>query len=308
MTLMQPTVPMAAASNLNIHIVYNIVSPVPLSSVHSSSMQIRLLACEPNDPRVKAALQRLPSDLNVYVVEYGSLLRSMNADPYVSALEALRDGKIDILVAGANIALSEFLPWVFSTFSTSRNETLLYSAASIEPKSEWSPFLLVDPCVVPVPQAEELATMAEGASQLYKALYAKSDPYVAVLSHATGLYRVHQDKLASEAVHEMKRRGKVEVSDAILQLDAAVSIKAAQRKAAHTSRRPNIMLSTDVSVVNVIYKTLEMFGTASVQLSGAIMMGLNNGLIGLLPRTCETHEVSKLLSHLVRAKRGLLRL
>lgn len=134
MTLMQShdSDGISATKNLIINILYNIVRPLRIGSVHSSSMQIRLLACEPTDPRVKAALQRLPSDLNVYVVENGPLLRSINTDPYVSALQALHDGTIHILVAGANIALSEFLPLVFSTFSTSRNETLLYSAASID--------------------------------------------------------------------------------------------------------------------------------------------------------------------------------
>lgn len=54
------------------------------------------------------------------------------------------------------------------------------------------------------------------------------------------------------------------------------------------------MLCTDVGVANAIYKTLEIFGTASVRLSGAIMMGLNDRLIGLLPRTCRTDEVYRL--------------
>jgi phosphotransacetylase len=104
---------------------------------------------------------------------------------------------------------------------------------------------------------------------------------------------------------EIKRAGKVEVSHAILQLDAALSIDPARRKAAHTSKRPNILMCTDLGVANAIYKTLEIFGRPSVQLSGAIMMGLNKGLIGLLPRTCRTEEVCRLFSNLVRATRGL---
>jgi phosphotransacetylase len=165
-------------------------------------MKIRLLACEPNDTRVTAAIRLCPPDLNFCFTETppGIARSSSKLDPYEAAPNALHDGTIDVLIAGAGIALSEFLPMVFSTFSTSRSQHLLYSAAPIEPITRATPFLLVDPCVIPSPQPEELAVMAEGASKLYRALYAKEDPFVAILSHATGSYKLHRDRLAATAI------------------------------------------------------------------------------------------------------------
>ena len=260
-------------------------------------MQVRVLACEPEDTRVAEAI-RLSSDVGVTFVEvYGIHHHRRSADPYEVALRTLREGTVDGIVAGATIALSEFLPLVFATFNTSRREQLLYSAAPIEPRSG-SPFLLVDPCVNLSPDTRELALMAKGAAELYVALYAKADPFVAVLSHATGSYRHHRDRRAASVVEELKRDGTIDVSEAIMQLDAAISINAARRKAAETSKLPNVLLCTTVGVANAVYKTLEMYGRSSVDLSGAIMMGLNQGLIGLLPRTCEKEDICRLILNL----------
>jgi phosphotransacetylase len=269
-------------------------------------MQVRVLACEPEDNRVAEAIVLSSSDVGITFVEAHGIHhhRSRSADPYEVGLRTLREGAVNSIVAGAAIALSEFLPLVFSTFNTSRKERLLYSAAPIEPMSG-SPFLLVDPCVILSPDPMELAFMAHRAAELYVALYAKADPFVAVLSHATGSYHHHRDRRAASVVEELKRDGRVEVSEAIMQLDAALSVEAARRKAAPTSKLPNVLLCTDVGVANAVYKTLEMFGRSSVDLSGAIMMGLDQGLIGLLPRTCKSEEIRRLFSNLGRAIQAL---
>lgn len=271
-------------------------------------MPVRLLACEPEDNRVAEAIRLSNCDVGLNFVEtYGiHHHRSKCSDPYEIGLQTLHEGAVDGLVAGATIALSEFLPIVFKTFATSRKKGLLYSAAPIELISG-SPFLLVDPCVIPSPEVTELILMAHGAAELYVALYAKADPFVAILSHATGSYHHHRDRRAATVVEELKREGRIEISEAIVQLDAALSIGAARRKAAPITRRPNVLLCTDVGVANAVYKTLEVFGDSSVRLSGAIMLGLKSGLIGLLPRTCRTEEIGRLFSNLARAFQGLRR-
>jgi|ERR1043165_1297832 phosphotransacetylase len=271
-------------------------------------MQVKVLTCEPEDNRIAEAVRLSSSDVGIKFVDaYGiHHHRSRSVDPYEVGLRKLYEGAVNGLVAGATIALSEFLPLVFSIFNTSRKERLLYSAAPVEPLSG-SAFLLVDPCVNLSPDPRELAFMAQGAAELYVALYAKADPLVAVLSHATGSYRHHRDRRAASVVEELKRDGRIEVSEAIMQLDAAISVEAARRKAADTSKLPNVLLCTDVGVANAVYKTLEMFGRPKVNLSGAVMMGLNQGLIGLLPRTCETKDIRRLFLNLGRALQVLQR-
>jgi phosphotransacetylase len=223
---------------------------------------------------------------------------------YKRALRRLESGDVDAVVAGATIALSEFLPIVFSTFGTTRGKTLLFSVAPIEP-SHGEPFLLVDPCVVPEPEPSEIVTMAVGAARLFKALYARNNPYVAVISHATGSFQLHKDRKAAAAVEALLDAGQVPCSQAVLQLDAALSTEAASRKAVPMPVRPNVLVCTQLGVANAVYKTLEIFGRSSVELSGAILMGLEQGLIGLLPRTCTTDEVGRLFLNLARVRRGM---
>ena len=263
-------------------------------------MLVRLITCESSDSRIIEARRRSPTELGVRFVDSNEF-RDLSTDPYVAALRALHARKVDAVIAGAEIALAEFLPGVFATFSGSRRRgKLIFGAAPIEPIGD-APFVLVDPCVVVDPTASELATMANEAARLYSAIYARNDPYVGIISHSTGNHRLHADPRAKEVVAVLKADGQVPFCDTILQVDAALSVDSARRKAAAVLRRPNVLVCTSIGVANGIYKALEVFGQPSVRLSGAILLGVNEGLIGLLARTTTADEVERLFANISRA-------
>jgi phosphotransacetylase len=284
-------------------------------------MRIRIGFCEKDDHRIQKAFKELgrrnfvdlsmidiqetiPVDEKYTGVEYEQKITAYQEQAYVTGLNKLRDNQLDVLIAGADIALAQFLRYVFQIFSSKRDENLLFSVAPIYWKTNRRWFSLVDPCVVVDPSPEELAYMAHQSMRITEDLI--NEPlYACVLAHATAMEndKVELHRSAIRRLTEL--RTAAEVCSHPLQLDAAMSEDAARRKLGELPRMPNVLVCPDITSANLLYKSLEIFARDSVTLCGAILAGLPNGFIGLLPRTAQVEEIIKLADILTRIIRGL---
>jgi len=228
-------------------------------------------------------------------------------EPYLQAICDLRDRRTDVLIAGAQVALAEFLPLLFRVFNSHRERSLLFSAAPVLGRDAKRRFVFVDPCVVPNPSPEELAKMAQQALRIAEVLF-EEPGYACLLSHATGVFASSstEQQEAIECIAQVLG-GNQFCSDP-LQLDAALSPEAARIKLGARERWPNVLVCPDIRVANLLYKCLEIFAREKVQLSGAVLIGLPGRFVGLVPRTVQQDEVLLLVEHLLTLFRhGLVR-
>lgn len=232
-----------------------------------------------------------------------ALISADQEDAYLAGLNKLREKEIDILIAGASIALARFLRFVFQTFSSKRDKSLLFSLAPIYWKASERAFSLVDPCVVVNPSPEELAYMAHQAMIITEELI--DDPiYACVLAHATAMENDKMTLHRSTIQRLIERTSPSLVCPHPLQLDAAMSEEAGRKKLGELPHTPNVLVCPDITSANLLYKSLEVFSRDSVMLCGAMLVGLPYGFIGLLPRTVQVGEIVRLVDNLVRVFRS----
>jgi phosphotransacetylase len=286
-------------------------------------MRVRVGFCEEEDYRIIQAVKNLEgrnwlelsliTDREVRALE--PKLTVLNAlDPtapisayqegaYLAGLNKLREKEIDILIAGASIALAQFLRYVFQTFSSKRQESLLFSLAPIYWKTTKRAFSLVDPCVVVDPSPEELAYMAHQAMIITEELI--DDPiYACVLAHATAMENDKMTLHRATIQHLIELTSPSLVCSHPLQLDAAMSEEAGRKKLGELPHAPNVLVCPDITSANLLYKSMEVFSRDSVMLCGAMLVGLPYGFVGLLPRTVQVAEIVRLVDNIVRVFRS----
>jgi phosphotransacetylase len=218
---------------------------------------------------------------------------------YLQAVCDLRDRRTDVLIVGAQVALAEFLPLLFRALGTHREQSLLFSAAPVRGShGKDRRFVFIDPCVVPNPSLEELAKMAKQALPIAEILF-EEPGYACLLSHATGTFVSSSTEQQDAIAYLSRALGADQFCSDPLQLDAALSADAARKKLGEPERLPNVLLCPNISVANLLYKCLETFAREKVQLSGAILIGLESRFVGLIPRTVQENEVLLLVEHLL---------
>lgn len=263
---------------------------------------MKILFPEGNDTRIKDAAKTLKerSALDLKFDHKGGPHPHAN---YIRALEALRSGKADILIAGAEIAHAEFLPLVFASFSTRRNRDLLFSIALVHWRAKNRTFIIMDPVVVIEPTVTELASMIASAKSLAENLLTSEHVQVCLISHASTMDRLGKETKQGRVIAELQKLGVDGVTTTPLQLDAALDPDVAKVKVGILGRRPNLLVLPEITSANVLYKSIELFGADSVRLGAAVLWPVPKGVIGLLPRTCTTEQIIDSVDDLVAVAR-----
>lgn len=259
---------------------------------------MKILFPEGNDSRIKEAAKTLKerSALNLEFVHKGSPNPHAN---YIRALEILRSGKADILIAGAQIAHAEFLPLVFASFSTKRDRDLLFSIALVHWRAKNRRFVIMDSVVVIEPTVSELASMINSARDLAETLLGGERVQVCLISHASTMDRLGKETKQGRVIAELQKLGLDCVTTTPLQLDAALDPEVARVKVGTLGRRPNLLVLPEITSANVLYKSIELFGGDSVRLGAAVLWPVPKGVIGLLPRTCTREQIVDSVEDLV---------
>lgn len=264
---------------------------------------MKILFPEGNDSRIKEAAEILKPRCALDL----ALDRGGDLDPhanYIRALKALRSGKADILIAGAQIAHAEFLPLVFASFATRRDRDLLFSIALVHWRAKNRRFVIMDPVVVIEPTVRELASMISSARDVAKILLGGEHVQVCLISHTSTMDRPGKETKQGRVIAELQKLGLEYVATLPLQLDAALNPEVAEVKVGTLGLRPNLLVLPEITAANVLYKSIELFGADSVRLGAVVLWPIPKGVIGLLPRTCTREQIVDSVEDLVAVARN----
>ncbi len=226
--------------------------------------------------------------------------------PYVDAISQLASGRVDILLAGADIPHFTFLPLLFRGLKVHRKSDLLTSFALIEGQIERADrrILMLDPTVVTDPTVNELCQMTTKVADVATTLLGKK-PTIAVISHATGRDRPDRDTKQSKVIKRLQRNPVYEVLPEPVQIDTALFRSAADKKNRWISTMPNLLVLPDITSANILYKCCERIGFQydRLTITSPLLCRSPVGEAGLLPRTTYPSQIVRSFDVLVRMAR-----
>ena len=198
------------------------------------------------------------------------------------AIALLAAGELDGVVAGAEATTASVLRGGLTILGPSEGIRTVSSAFyMVVPPAAGEPervLTFTDAAVVPEPEPEQLAEIADSACQA-RELVVGDEPRVAFLSYAT------RDSAGGVAVERVTRglelfRGRRPdvPADGALQADAALVPEIAQRKAPGSAveGRANILVFPNLDAGNIAYKLVQRLGRARAL--GPILQGLSSPL------------------------------
>jgi phosphate acetyltransferase len=266
----------------------------------------RIAFPESAEPRTAAAIDRLRSEGRVHPVAVvdgdggDPEARIGTADPAAraAALEAwpelappgagdelrfavalLRAGRVDGVVAGAEATTADVLRAGLRVLGPAEGIRTVSSAFyMVLPPDGAEPervLTFTDAAVVPAPDPEQLAEIAEAACRA-RARVVGDEPRVAFLSYATrGSAAGASVERVREGLERFRARRPDVRADGELQADAALVPEVAARKApgSPVEGRANVLVFPDLDAGNIAYKLVQRLGRARAL--GPILQGLS---------------------------------
>lgn len=229
---------------------------------------------EAGEPRTRMAMERLEREGWVEPVPLGD----PGGGALTAAVEALRDGALDGVVAGAGTSTAEVVRAGLRLLGTApgirtvSGAFYIVPAPSAEPAAEVLTF--ADAAVVPHPTAAQLVEIAEAACEA-RVRIVGDEPRVAFLSYSTrGSAGGDSPARVREAVEGFRRCRPDVAADGELQADAALVPEVAERKApgSPVAGRANVLVFPDLDAANLAYKLVQRLGGAVAL--GPILQGL----------------------------------
>ena len=211
------------------------------------------------------------------------------SDPLYFTGCLLAMGYMDVGVAGSVSTTGDVLRAAIHTIGLRPGSTTISSSFIMElPTGEVVSF--GDCAVIPMPNAEQLATIAHDSAMVYHSLTGV-EPKIALLSFSTNGSADHERvQVPRDALQVYKEQGGGFEMDGELQFDAAWDISVARRKApdSKVAGQANVFVFPSLEAGNIGYKMVERL--AGARATGPIIQGLNKPMLDL-SRGCDANDI-----------------
>lgn len=235
-------------------------------------------------------------------IEYRGYNKDRSYANYWEAIDLLKNNKVQMLIAGAQITKVDLLHIIIYSYRHELSKPIkdqLFSIAHVNwnKGSTRKQFCIMDPSVVENPSARQLANMVKRALPIVQEL-TNTLPYACFLSYVTGKNTKKSTEKQRLAIDLLKDINASQICEIPLQLDAALRRDVREAKYGYVGREPNFLIAPDLLSGNLLYKSLEIFASDSIELSGALLCGLPTGVIGILPRSCSPKLIVNTINQL----------
>ncbi len=212
-------------------------------------------------------------------------------DPYYFATLLVEEGYADGMVAGAEASTANTVRPALQIIKAKKKGGVVSSCFFVYGKNKFlgdKPLILSDCGVLPNPNADELAQIAQDSVKTFNSL-GLGKPKVAFLSYSSkGSAKSETVDKVALAFEKFKKSGIC--CDGELQFDAAMVPKVAKQKAPNSPLKgnANILIFPDLNSGNICYKAIQYIG--GLNAIGPILQGLNKP-INDLSRGCSVEDI-----------------